>query len=126
MRHPALAILAVLAALCMKIAVPSGFMIGQNFKFVTVRICAPAFGDHAVTQIAIPMKRGGEDSGQKQGKGECPFASLSMASTAGAGPVLLALALAFILSVGLAPARTTFPRRASYLRPPLRGPPALF
>jgi hypothetical protein len=100
-------------------------MIGQNSKVLTVQICAEITGNHAVKQLVIPMKDDGSGSGQKQGKGECPFASLSMASLAGADHALLALALAFILALGFAPARSPLPKRVSYLRPPLRGPPAL-
>lgn len=125
MRHRALALLVVLAALCMKIVVPTGFMIGQNSKVLTVQICDDAFGNHAVKQIFIPMKGDPNDSTGKQGKGDCPFSSLSMASMTGADPALLALALAFILALGFAPVRTSHPKRVSYLRPPLRGPPAL-
>lgn len=125
MRHRALALLMVMAALCMKIVVPTGFMIGQNSKVLTVEICADAFGGHTVKQLVIPMKDGGSDSGSKQGKSECPFASLSMGSMSGADPALLALALAFILALGFAPARITLPKRVLHLRPPLRGPPAL-
>ena len=125
LRHPALALLVVMAALCMKIVVPTGFMIGQNSKVLTVQICNEAIGNHAWKQIVIPMKESGGDSDHKQGKVDCPFASLSMASMTGADPALLALALAFILALGFAPARTSLPKRVSYLRPPLRGPPAL-
>ena len=43
----------------------------------------------------------------------------------GAGDAaLLALAFAFILVLGLAPVRHLAFQRNSYLRPPLRGPPA--
>lgn len=125
LRHRAAAILVVIAALCMKIVVPTGFMIGQNSEVLTVQLCTDGLG-HAVTaKIAIPMKGEPSDSSGKQGKGECPFASLSMASMTGADPALLALALAFILALGFAPTRTSHPKRVSYLRPPLRGPPAL-
>ena len=125
LRHRALALLVVMAALCMKLVVPTGFMIGQNSKVLTVQICDEFAGNNAVKQIVVPMKDGGSESGQKQGKGECPFASLSMASITGADPALLALALAFILALGFAPAPVPLPKRVSYLRPPLRGPPAL-
>lgn len=125
MGHRCLAILVVMAALCMKIVVPAGFMIGPNSKVLTVQLCTDGLG-HAVTaKIAIPMKGDPSDSTGKQGKGDCPFSSLSMASMTGADPALLALALAFILALGFAPARTSHPKRVSYLRPPLRGPPAL-
>ena len=125
MRHCALALLVVMAALCMKIVVPTGFMIGQDSKVLTVQICNDAFGNHSVKQLVIPMKDGGSESGSKQGKAECPFASLSMASMTGADPVLLALALAFILALGFAHTPIPFSKRVPYLRPPLRGPPAL-
>ncbi len=125
LQHRFLAILVVMAALCMKIVVPTGFMIGQNSKVLTVQLCTDSLG-HAVTaKIAIPMKGEPGDSSGKQGKAECPFASLSMASMTGADPALLALALAFILALGFAPTPTSLPKRVSYLRPPLRGPPAL-
>lgn len=125
MGHRCLAVLVVMAALCMKIVVPAGFMIGPNSKVLTVQLCTDGLG-HAVTaKIAIPMKGDPSDSTGKQGKGDCPFSSLSMASMTGADPALLALALAFILALGFAPARTSHPKRVSYLRPPLRGPPAL-
>lgn len=125
MRHQVLALLVVMAALCMKIVVPTGFMIAQNSKVLTVQLCTDDLG-HAVTaKIAIPMKGEPGDSSGKQGKGECPFASLSMASMTSADPALLALALAFILALGFAPTRISHPKRICYLRPPLRGPPAL-
>ena len=69
LRNRALAIVLVLATLCMKAIVPTGFMIGQNSKVLTVQICDDAFGNHAVKQIAIPMKDGSSDSSGKQGKG---------------------------------------------------------
>lgn len=120
-----LAVMAVIAALCMKIVVPTGFMIGQDSRVLTVQLCTDGLG-HAVTaKIAIPMKGEPSDSSGKQGKAECPFASLSMASMAGADPALLALALAFILALGFAPTHVSKPKRVSHLRPPLRGPPAL-
>lgn len=123
LQHRALAFVLVAAALCMKIAVPTGFMIGQNTKVLTIEICADAFGNHAVKQIAVPMKDG-QSKGDKA-KGECPFTSLSMATLGGTDPVLLALALAFIIALGFAPATISSAQRVFHLRPPLRGPPAL-
>jgi hypothetical protein len=124
-QHRTMALIMVMLTLCMKIVVPTGFMIGPNSKVLTVQLCAESLG-HAVTaKIAIPMRGDPSDSTGKQSKAECPFASLSMASLTGADSALLALALAFILALGFAPARTSHPKRVSYLRPPLRGPPAL-
>jgi len=124
-----LALLVVLIALCMKIVVPTGFMISPTAKVFTVQICDDQIGNHAVRQIAIPMKSGLIDAGAKQaGKsasGECPFAGHSMTALGGADPVLLVLALAFILALGFAPVTTPRAARIAFLRPPLRGPPAL-
>ncbi|MFY7836429.1 MAG: DUF2946 family protein [Novosphingobium sp.] len=125
LRHRALAALAVLAALCMKAVVPSGYMIEQGSHILTIRMCDEAGGGHTVKQIAIPMKSGGSEAGSKQVKGDCPFASHAMAGLGGADPALLALAIAFILALGFAPATIPLPRRVAHLRPPLRGPPAL-
>ena len=123
LQHRTLAIALVMVTLCMKVLVPTGFMISQDSKVLTIEICADALGDHAAKQIAIPMK-GGAAKGEKS-KGECPFASLSTAPLGGAHPALLALALAFIMALGFAPAVLPVPKRVSHLRPPLRGPPTL-
>ena len=123
--HRALATVLVLAALCLKLAMPAGFMIEQNSKVLTVRICNDAFGDQGLSQIVIPMQDVGPGSGAQQGKGECAFASLSFGSLSAAAPALLVIALGFILALGFAAARLPLPQRALFLRPPLRGPPAI-
>lgn len=125
LRHRAAALVLVVAALCMKALVPTGFMVGPSSKVLTVQICEEGLGHSITKQIAIPMKGEPSDSSGKQGKGDCPFSSLSMASMAGADQALLALALAFILALGFAPVRAGLPKPVSHLRPPLRGPPAL-
>lgn len=123
-RHRAVAMLVVFAALCMKVFVPAGYMLGQGSKVLTVQLCADASGEHTAKQIAIPMK-GESGKPSEPGKGECAFGSLSMASLAGVDCILLALALAFILALGFVPSRPTSLKHTSHLRPPLRGPPAL-
>ena len=124
LRHRLVAILLVLAALCMKSLVPTGYMIGQQGKALTIRICSDAYADHAVKHIAIPMKEGNGGSGAKESKAECPYSAMSMAALSGADPALLVLALAFIIALGFAPSPVHAARRALYLRPPLRGPPS--
>ena len=123
-RHRALAILVVVAALCTKLLVPNGFMMGQNSKVLTIQLCHDGLGNVVTTQLVIPMKGDAGDSNGKQNKGDCPFPSLSMASLSGADTALLALALVFILALGFAPVRTHSAKPVLHLRPPLRGPPA--
>ncbi|MDE2596059.1 MAG: hypothetical protein KGL44_04180 [Sphingomonadales bacterium] len=125
LRHRALAFCMVLAALCMKLLVPTGYMIGQGTQTLTVLMCNDASGTQAVRQMVIPFKDSSGDTGHAQGKGECPYASLAMASLTGADPALLTLALVYILALGFAPAAILPRARENRLRPPLRGPPAL-
>lgn len=123
--HSRLAVLLLAVALAMKALVPSGYMIGSQSKVLTISICADTQGGSYTTQLVLP--HGGERSGDAQHAKEgqaCPFSALAMASLAGADPVLLSLALTFILMLGFAAASPSIPRRLSHLRPPLRGPPA--
>lgn len=124
LRHRALACLLVAAALCLKAVVPAGYMVGQGDKVLTVLVCDPG-SQHAVTkQIAIPMKDDSGTDSNRQWQGDCAYNSLSMASTTGADPALLVLALAFILMLGFVPLPLPVRKRIAHLRPPLRGPPS--
>jgi Protein of unknown function (DUF2946) len=124
--HRNLALCLVLLALCMKVLVPSGFMIGSHAKVLTVEICGDASGSHLTKRISIPMKgdSGPSQNGQGQADSACPYSALSQASLAATDPLLLALSLAFIVALGLLPLAPRQIGRSPYLRPPLRGPPA--
>lgn len=123
LRHPALAALLVVGALCMRVLVPSGYMIGQNSKVFTIQLCHDGLDGPAPKQMVIPMKSGSSDMGDRQGKGDCPFSALSMASVSGADAALLVAALAFVLALGFVALEPAPPGRIFHLRPPLRGPP---
>jgi hypothetical protein len=123
--HRRFAALLVALALCLKVLVPAGYMVGGQSQTLTISICADAQGgQHLTKQIAIPVK--GEDGkGDEHAKSApCPYAALGMASLPGADTALLALALVFIIALGFAPAPSVPLRRTAFLRPPLRGPPA--
>lgn len=124
-RNRPAAIVLVLAALCMKALVPAGFMIGQGPSVITIEICNDASGAAMTKQLVIPAKGGPADSKGQGDKSECSFSSLAMAAVGGADIALLAGELAFILALAFAPSPRRTPARAHYLRPPLRGPPAL-
>ncbi|OAN63175.1 hypothetical protein A7X12_01335 [Sphingomonas sp. TDK1] len=92
---------------------------------MVVRMCS---GTGPMTMVmAIPGleqgKHDGEDHREKH-EPPCAFSGLSAPSLAATDPILLALALLFVLAMGIrvlaAPAMAAPP----YLRPPLRGPPA--
>lgn len=133
--RPALALWLVVVALAVKALVPAGFMVGtvegrtvlqmcSGFGPVTVMPAAHhAMAGHATGQHD-PAGHGGHDRGDHVGADmPCPYAALTLGTLAAAAPLLLALALAFVLALGVA-ARALPPARIlSYLRPPLRGPP---
>ncbi len=124
-RNHWLAALLLAATLVLKFAVPTGYMVDHDKSgAIIMRICNGMTTTTLVRHL-IPTKKDGTDKTDKSGKTECPYASLAMASMANADPVLLALALAFILALGFAAVRFALPAHIGKLRPPLRGPPSL-
>jgi hypothetical protein len=121
--HRRLAALVVAVALAMKALVPGGYMLAPQGKVLTIAICADASGGQLTRQIVLPTD--GKSGEHAKAENTCPYAALGMAALTGADAPLLALALAFILALGFAPVRPAFRASPSFLRPPLRGPPAL-
>lgn len=112
-------------SLAMKAFVPAGFMIGSRAGHVlTVEIC-DSQGHSQLRVMALPDKPDPAHDGHAKAARDCPFTALSAHALSSADPVVLALALAFVLALGF---RSTPPlrlARARYHRPPLRGPPKL-
>jgi hypothetical protein len=122
--HLAMALLAL--ALCIKALVPAGFMVSASSTIITVTVCSDASGGMKTMQIALPMKPGHakSDPAQDAKASTCAFAGLAHLATTGTPPLLLAIALAAILLLGVLPQGRLPLKRAARLRPPLRGPPA--
>ena len=123
-RHLALCALLAATALALRVVVPAGVMVGTDSRTITVTICHGTGEAASRVLLAIPATHGHQDIPGGQPKGECAFGALSMVSLALADPVLLAAALAFILTLGLGPVIASSLSRVAHLRPPLRGPPA--
>lgn len=116
------------AALCVKVAVPAGYMLGGSSKIFSIQICHDGLSNQTTRQIVIPMDGKSHDSGKRHGSDDspCPYSALTLATLSGTDATLLIEALNFILARGFivqSPVRTA---QISYLRPPLRGPPAAF
>lgn len=125
--RPGLAALVLALALMMRLFLPAGTMLSAQSTVLTVTICTDATQGPQVRQMVIPMApKGGHSGGQTGGHakdgGTCSFGALSMAAI-GADPILLALALAFIVALGLHVPAAARVLAAERLRPPLRGPP---
>ncbi len=73
----------------------------------------------------FPPKKGERSRDGEQASKDCAYSAIGKSALGGADPILLALAFAFILVLGLAPSRALPARPVPHTRPPLRGPPAL-
>ena len=124
-RRFALALLVL--AFCIKAVIPSGFMVSASpDTMLSVTICSDASNGLEQARIVIPGTDRGSKHHEGARKGEhCAFSGLAKVAIGGADGALLSLALAFILLLGLAPLPRPPFGRTSYLRPPLRGPPAV-
>lgn len=138
LRHRLLAMLLVAAALVMKVLIPTGYMASVSAGSIVIIMC-PGSGpqtmasampgmDHAMPGMdhAMPGMDHGDGKKGDHGKVEmpCAFSALSAASLAATDPLILALAIAFIMvAVFRAVVSSAFATPA-FLRPPLRGPPA--
>lgn len=134
-RHRALAAWLVAAALVMKLLVPAGFMPMLSGAGLSLTLCSgyaqppAAAGAHGMgAHYGAGMDHGaGHDKGEHGGKAEmpCAFSGLANPSLAAVDPVLLVAAIAFIIETVFRAGVAVRPRRPAYLRPPLRGPPAV-
>tara|TARA_R110002033_G_scaffold15886_2_gene44462 strand:+ start:509 stop:922 length:414 start_codon:yes stop_codon:yes gene_type:complete len=125
---PCLLALVCFAVLAMKILVPPGYMVSQDTKTFTVKICDGIGNSQSTIEIPFDAKTAGQE--QHDGAGDpsgttCSFAGFSQLVATGADPIQLALAILFILLAGLQLLQMPLPGVADRLRPPLRGPPVI-
>ncbi len=125
-------------ALLMKILVPAGFMPVMTNGIMRIAICGGSVmadpmvampmseAMHAPMSAAMPGMEHHPDKPDHQGREmPCAFSGLSMASIAAADPLLLAIALAFVVTLGFRALPAMVRAVPAHLRPPLRGPPVL-
>tara|TARA_A100001391_G_scaffold21380_3_gene11820 strand:- start:5359 stop:5769 length:411 start_codon:yes stop_codon:yes gene_type:complete len=124
--HHRFALALLVLAFCIKAVIPAGFMVSASSDTaLTVTICSDASSGLKQMQLVIPGKEPGSGHSHDVKKGEhCAFSGLAKVAVRGADALLLALAVAFILVLGVAPTRRLPFRQIPHLRPPLRGPPA--
>lgn len=123
-QHRGQALALVLLALCMKALLPGGFMLAQQQRTLVIQFCHDAAIGSTASQLIVPLQADPDHQPADAAKRTCPYGALSMASTGGADPLIVALAIAFALLLGFAPVRIAALARVGHLRPPLRGPPA--
>lgn len=113
----------IAAALLMKAVVPAGFMPVASGGTLVLGFCS-GYGPQKMV-VTIPGKedRSGSDEQARKHAMPCAFAGLSMLGLSGVDPVLLVLAIAFVLALAIRTAAAIPPIARVHLRPPLRGPP---
>jgi hypothetical protein len=127
--HRTLSAWLIALALLMKVAVPAGFMPVIAGGTVTIAICGGTQPADPAMRMAMPgmaqhQDRSGHDDAGHSGRDmPCAFSGLAMPSLAAVDPVLLALAIAFIVAVAFRVVAPGLVRAPAFLRPPLRGPP---
>ncbi len=141
--HRSLAVLVCLAALAMKLLVPSGYMIASEHGRIAITICPGVSTQAQGSSMPADMEMGAgmamsagmadhampqdHGSSKEHGKTEmpCAFSSLSAQVLGAVDPFLMIVAVAFAMAIGLRAVRPLARPRTRYLRPPLRGPPPL-
>lgn len=109
-------------ALLAKLLVPAGFMPSASAGTVTIELCS-GYGVEKVA-IALPgLPDHHQHGGHANGDSPCTFSGLAAPVLAGADPVILAIAIAFIMATAFRAPPIIRERQASWLRPPLRAPP---
>nr|WP_294814872.1 DUF2946 family protein [uncultured Sphingomonas sp.] len=111
-------------ALLMKLAMPAGFMPAVSSGQIVVRICSGT--GPMTTAMTLPgLDEHGKDSHHGKAEQPCAFSGLSAPSLTAADPILLTVAILFVLTLGMRPLTLPASTAPPYLRPPLRGPPAI-
>ena len=140
-RHIAVAI--CVAALLLKLIVPTGYMIDASRGHFAIIACpgtvaAPAANamtgmsgmhaampDHGMQSDHGGAKDHDPSGGHAKVELPCAFAGLSAAALGAVDPILIATFVAFVMLLGYRAGYSPPVVQRSFLRPPLRGPPAL-
>lgn len=117
--RPWLVAAALVAALCLRVLAPQGYMPIVERQGVEVLVCHGAGEAPDSVRLAVPAEPAGGDAAER-----CAFADLAMPLLVAVDPIELAMALAFVLALWLIFSSARPLRAPPRLRPPLRGPPA--
>jgi hypothetical protein len=109
----------VLAALCLRVLTPQGYMPVIEQERIEVLVCHGAGNAPATVQLDIPAGTTSDGAAER-----CAFAELAVPLLGSIDPIQLTLAIAFVLALWLANSSTVPLRATPHLRPPSRGPPA--
>ena len=125
-RRRGLTALLFAAALALRLLVPTGFMPDVAGGTLSLILCPAA--DPAPQPVAMPGMHHHDAPHERHSAshdGPCAFAGLSLAPLLPVDPLLLAAAIVLAMALARTRAAQALPRRAFYIHPPSRGPPAI-
>ena len=124
-RH--LALLLCVATLLLKVFVPTGYMIDSDHGRLSIMVCSgvkPRTMSMDMAGIHGDMPDHGKSKDHGKAEMPCAFSGLSAAALGAVDPIQLAALIAFVMAMGIVGLALPPPSTPTYLRPPLRGPPA--
>lgn len=113
-------------ALMLKLLTPAGFMPVMSDGHIVVSLCSSS-GPTKIS-VVIPGKADSQsrnEQGHSKADQPCAFSGLSAPILGAVDPILLAAAVLFVMALGAQVRTAAVAATAPYLRPPLRGPPAI-
>jgi Protein of unknown function (DUF2946) len=115
----------IAVALLMKFVVPAGYMPVVSDGSIMIELCS-GVGPEKMTMV-MPATDHQHGRTGHDGKDDmpCGFAGHAPASMAAVDPILLVIAITIIIATRFRLPVSWPIRRTSFLRPPLRGPPAI-
>lgn len=124
MRQQRRALWLVLFTLTMKLLVPAGFMPVVSDGAIAIELCSGNGPERMVMAMPAHGDHHGDRGHAGDGTTPCGFAGHAPSTMSLADPILVLIAIAFIVASGFLLAETRPPVARSFLRPHLRGPPA--
>ena len=131
-QHRTVAAWLLTLALLLKVIVPGGYMLDTSGGSVGLILCsgmapAPVAPSHVMAMPGM-AHHAAHDTGHDKKDGHsaeqpCAFSGLNAVSLAATDPILLALAIAFVIALVFRQVSQKPVQARAYLRPPLRGPP---
>lgn len=128
LQRPWLAIALLALAVAARVVVPAGYMPhgdGADASGKLMVMVCTEFGSRTVA-IDVPGMADPRGDAPMNADQPCSFSSAGLAWIGGVGPLVLSIALAFILALGFAPLTQPCLPQVAHMRPPLRGPPLTF
>lgn len=122
-RHRHVAALLFAAALLLKLAVPTGYMLENQDGRITIGVCSGTGGQTMVIEIPGLADKAPVDDTHRADAMPCAYAAIAAPFLGAVDPFLLLAALALVAASALATPSATPRAQPPRLRPPLRGPP---